>query len=105
MKELIAWILGILTIIALVWLFAFNGLAMMKVINPMAEDIRRDTFENTKSYRDGMVQELRAMQLDYIRADDKIKPALAQAILHKAAGVPEDALPSDLRSFLATLRP
>lgn len=73
------------------------------MFNPQFEQVRRDTFEQSKAYRDGMAQELRALQIEYIKADEKIKPALAAAILHKAAGVPQDALPYDLFVFIKGL--
>lgn len=103
MKELGLSILALVALIALIWLFAGNGLAMMKVFAPATEQVRRETFENSKAYRDGMVQELRAMQFEYMKADDAHKAGMANVIRHRVAGFPEDALPYDLKTFIQEL--
>ncbi len=94
---------ALLALLALGWLFAGNNLAMMKVFAPATEQVRRETFENSKAYRDGMVQELRSMQFEYMRADDAHKAGMANVIRHKIAGFPEDAIPSDLQQFIREL--
>lgn len=96
-------LLALLAILALGWIFAGNGLAMMKVFAPATEQVRRETFENSKAYRDGMVQELRAMQFEYMKADDAHKAGMANVIRHRVAGFPEDALPDDLKTFIQEL--
>ena len=94
---------AIFGMIALGWGLTFNQLGMQSFFNPKFEQVRRETFETSKAYRDGMAQELRGLQIEYIKADPKVQPALAAAIKHKAAGVPDDALPSDLALFVRTL--
>ena len=105
LKEIGIWVAGILAVLVVVWVIAGNNLAMMKVFAPATEQVRRETFEQSKAYRDGMVQELRSLQIEYIKAADDVKPALAAAIRHKAVGLPEDALPNDLRVFIQSIRP
>ena len=105
MKVFATWVAGIFVVLAGVWFIAGNNLAMMKVFAPATEKVRRETFEQSKAYRDGMVQELRSLQIEYIKAADDVKPALAAAIRHKAVGLPEDALPNDLRVFIQSIRP
>ena len=95
--------LALLGIIALGWIFTGNALWMTRVFAPRAEQVRRETFEQSKAYRDGMIQELRAMQFEYIKADDTRKAGLANVIRHKIAGFPEDAIPEDLQQFLKEL--
>lgn len=96
-------ILALVGLIGLGWLLAGNNLAMMKVFAPATEQVRRETFENSKAYRDGMVQELRAMQFEYMRADDAHKAGMANVIRHRLAGFPEDAIPYDLQQFIKEL--
>jgi hypothetical protein len=96
-------VLALLVLLALGWIFAGNNLAMRKVFAPATEQVRRETFENSKAYRDGMVQELRAMQFEYMKADEAHKAGMANVIRHRAAGFPEDALPSDLKTFIQEL--
>lgn len=107
MKEAFAWIgaclLAIAVMAGLGWLFTGNALFLKSFFDPKFEQVRRTTFEESKAYRDGMAQELRALQIEYVKADDRIKPALASAIRHKAVGVPADALPYDLAIFIKEL--
>ena len=107
MKDAITWIagivLGIAVVVGLGWLFTGNALFLKSFFDPKFEQVRRTTFETSKAYRDGMAQELRALQIEYVKADERIKPALASAIRHKAAGVPDDALPTDLAIFIKEL--
>jgi hypothetical protein len=104
MKTFGVFALGLIILLTLGWILAGNNLAMMKVFAPATEQVRRETFENSKAYRDGVVQELRSMQRDYILLDDeKKKVGLANVIRHKLAGFPEDAIPYDLQLFIKEL--
>lgn len=94
-------IVGVCT--AAAWFVASNHWAMTKVFAPAQEQVRRETFEQSKAYRQGMVQELQNMQFEYIKADPAHKAALASIIKHRAADVPEDALPEDLNQFIKGL--
>lgn len=100
MKTLGLVILALIGILGLGWIFAGNDLAMMKVFAPAKEQVRRETFEQSKAYRDGMIQELRAMQFEYMRADDAHKAGMKNVIRHRLAGFPEDAIPADLQAFV-----
>lgn len=105
MKTAGIWALVIIAILSLGWVLAGNDLAMRKVFAPAHEQVRREVFEESKAYRDGMVQELRAMQFEYMKADEAHRAGMANVIRHRVAGFPEDALPSDLRSFIGSLQP
>ncbi len=80
------------------------GLFSFQVFAPKEEAARREVFETSKAYRDGMAQELRAMEMQYVQASDEHKAALRSIVLHRAAGVPVDAIPPDLAVWLNTLR-
>lgn len=107
MKEAISYVAGATVVVACIagagWLLTGNHLAMSKVFNPEFEQARRDTFEQSKAYRDGMVQELRAMQFEYVKADPAHQAGLASVIRHRLAGFPTDALPADLQLFVQQL--
>lgn len=90
-------------LLGLSWIFGGNALLYQRVFAPEFEQVRRDTFEQSKAYRDGAVQELRAMQFSYLQADPAHRAGLASVIRHKAAGVPQDALPADLHAFIKEL--
>jgi hypothetical protein len=96
--------LALVALIALGWFFAGNNLAMMKVFMPAQEQVRRETFEQSKAYQEGMVQELRAMQFEYVKAAPAHKAALASVIRHRVADFPIGELPADLRVFLKEIQ-
>lgn len=105
MKEVVGYTAGILVLIfGLSWAVEGNGFFLYKFFAPKEEAVRREVFEQSKAYNQGMLQELQDMQFQYLQADDAHKAALASIILHRAADYDEDRLPPDLRSFISTLR-
>jgi hypothetical protein len=95
---------GLVVLIGLGWIFAINDFAMFKFFAPKQEAVRRQTFEESKAYKQGMINELRNYQRDYINGDKDQKAALRTIILRQADQIPADELPSDLRSFIFDLR-
>lgn len=103
MKNVGIGVLVLVGLIGLGWLLSANYLAQRKVFAPAHEQVRREVFEESKAYRDGMIQELRAMQFEYMKADEAHKAGMANVIRHRLAGFPEDAIPSDLQTFIKEL--
>jgi uncharacterized ion transporter superfamily protein YfcC len=102
------WLAVVMLLLAIViggitWMARAGKFAQDSVFAPKEEQLRRDVFEQSKAYRDGVVQELRSMQFQYRLADAEHRAGLASVIRHKAAGVPADAIPADLQTFIATL--
>ena len=88
---------------AVTWIARSGALAQNAIFAPLEEQVRRDTFEQSKAYRDGVVQELRSMQFQYLQASELHQAGLASVIRHKAAGLPPGAMPADLQQFIKTL--
>ena len=90
------------------WLAQGNNFFLYKVFAPQQEKVRREVYENTPSYVQGMVQDLQDLQRDYMKADaahdEEHKKALASMILHRSASFPEDQIPPDLRAFIWGLK-
>jgi hypothetical protein len=103
MKPFLAIIGGVIGLGAFTWGIAYHDLIFTSFFGPKFEDVRRNTFEHSKSFRTGAVQELQNMQFEYIRSDAEHKAALADIIRHRAVEVPVDAMPSDLQSFISNL--
>jgi hypothetical protein len=96
---------GILLLFAIMWGLALHNIAFQSVFRPMQENVNRQVFENTKSYNQGMIQELQNMQFEYLRTTDKEgKASMATVILQRAADFPPERLPSDLRSFIENIK-
>ena len=97
----------VVAFLGLTWIIQGNEFFLLQVFAPKMEAVRRETFEQSKAYNQGMIQELQNMQFQYIRlGDDKQseKEALASIILHRAADFDENKMPSDLRLFIHKLR-
>jgi hypothetical protein len=90
--------------IGLGWILQENDLLLTKTFAPKYEQVRRQTFEQSKAYNSGMVQELQNMQFEYAKATDEQKEALSSVILHRVADYGEQNLPPDLQSFVQGLR-
>lgn len=97
--------IGILALLfGLTWIAEGNDFFLYQVFAPKRAAVERQVFEETKSYNDGMAQQLSSMELDYIKASPEQKAALRSVILHRYAGYDEARLPLDLRSFLSSIR-
>ena len=97
-------LLAVVLLLGLGWLAEGNDFFMYKYFAPKREAVRREVFENTKSYTQGMIQELRGYQVAYVQANTNSQAALASVILHEYADYPDDKLPADLQQFMAKLR-
>ena len=95
--------------IALLLILAFSlqglGYISLKFWGPKYEDARREIFENTKSYKHGMIRDLQNLRMEYKKATDEgTRGMLSDTILHRTAALPLEGLPYDLRNFITTLR-
>ncbi len=99
-------VLVVVAILGLSWAIQGNDFFLYQYFAQKYEQVRRTTFEQSKAYNQGMVQELQNMQFEYVKADDAHKAALADIILHRAAdyNMDDSRVPSDLRDFVAKLK-
>ncbi|MCL5407456.1 MAG: hypothetical protein M1429_03105 [Patescibacteria group bacterium] len=104
--KVVGAIVGIVVLfLAIVWLAQGNDFFLYKVFAPKYEQVRRETFEQSKAYNTGMIQELQNMQFEYEKTKDaKSKAALASIILHRSADYPVEKMPTDLRGFIEKLK-
>ncbi len=104
MKIFFAVLGALIALFLLTWLIQGQDFFMHKFWDPKYEDVRREVFEHSHSYKQGNIQELEKMALDYNKASDSEKDALASVILHRAGDIDEAILPQDLRAFISDLR-
>lgn len=97
-------VLVLTLLLGLTWIFQGNDFFMYKFFGLKYENTRREIFEQSKSYNQGVIQELQNMQFEYIKADEAHKNALASIILHRSADYDVDRLPADLRAFINELK-
>ena len=108
MRQIVAWTLGTLGVLvamaAIAFLIQGTDFFLYKTFAPRREAVRREVFEQSKAYRDGLMQELRSAQIDYAKAaSPQQKQAIGSLVLHDAAGFGGD-LPPDLDVFVRTVR-
>ena len=103
MKYLYSFI-GFVVFLGLVWFLALNNLLMTGFFAPRHEAVRRETFEQSKAYNQGMIQELENMRFEYIKSTPEQKQLLRGIIIHRAADFPSEKLPSDLYVFIQELK-
>jgi hypothetical protein len=96
--------LVLVVILGISWIATGNDFFLYRYFAPKQEAVRRQVFEQSKAYNQGMIQELQNMQFEYVKADKPHQEALAGIILHRAADYDEDRLPADLRQFIQSLR-
>lgn len=99
-------VLALVVILGLTWVGQGNEFFLYKVFAPKYEQVRRETFEQSRAFNQGMVQELQNMQFEYVKAAPDQKDALASIILHRSSGynLNDPVVPADLRSFIAQLK-
>lgn len=107
-RELALWIIGGFSLLIAMVLIAFviqgTDFFLYKTFAPRQEAARREVFEQSKAYRDGLMQELRSAQIDYAKAaSPQQRQAIGSLVLHDAAGFNGD-LPPDLDSFVRKVR-
>lgn len=104
MKAVLSVLGSLVLVLGLVWIAQGNDFFLYKVFAPKYEQVRRETFEQSKAYNQGMVQELQNMQFEYVKASPEQQKALASIILHRAADYDVNKLPPDLAEFINQLR-
>lgn len=102
---------GFLATVGVVLVFAALGLAgreyalrMNAHYAPREEQVRHNTFECSQSHSDGIAREIRQYQDQYGAADASGKAVIRQRVLQDAEAYSCGDLPSDVQSFVQTLR-
>lgn len=105
MKNTLIVIGCIAGLLALVFLLELFGLGMFGFFEPKKENIRREVFENTKSFTHGKTQQLAKYFEEHHKADSDSKEAIRQLVKMNFADFPSENIRVDaLRSFLIQMR-
>lgn len=105
-KAVLAYTVAFASIVILVcllsWVFTGNSLLLYKFFAPKQEAVRREVFEQTKSFQQGIIQEIRASKNNYDQTDDPGKRSAAlQYAKHQADQLNDpNVIPPDLASWL-----
>ena len=104
MQIVMAGVGVVVLLLGLSWAVMGNQFFLYKVFAPKVEQVRRETFEQSKAYNQGQIQELSNMQFQYEQATSEHQLALRSIILRRAADFDENRLPPDLFRFIQQLR-
>lgn len=108
MKNALKWCGGLALVFGILLGLAFGvpalRLQLMRLYGTETESVRTDIYRENKSYVEGTVRDLREMQVEYTKASDEHKQALAGLILHRANELDWERLPVDIRGFLYELK-
>lgn len=106
MKKVILSIVGIVAVFGVMFILGLYNLGMFKFFAPKYENVRREVFENTKSYTHGKIQDLAKYYEEYNKAettDDK--ETIRQIILVRFAEFDETKIKAEkLKNFLVSMR-
>jgi hypothetical protein len=95
---------AVFIIAAVAFFFQGSDFFLYKIFAPKYEQVRRNTFEQSQAYNEGMRRDLENIHNQYLAASDPAaKAALKATFIHRAEGYPND-LPADLQSFYNSIR-
>lgn len=104
LKVTAAVIGGLLALAALVFIGQALDFGLFKTFAPKYEQVRRNTFEQSQAYNEGMRRDLESIRNDYLASTDpSAKAALRATFIHRAEGYPNE-LPADLQAFYQRLK-
>lgn len=102
------WFKGVgifIGLIAIAFALELAGLGFFKFFEPKKENIRREIYENTKSYVHGKIQQLSKYHNEYRAAPDSTKAALGAIIRLEFAEFDETKITAaGLQNFLVKVR-
>lgn len=104
MKFLLGIFAAIAAVIGLTWIFQGSEFFLYKFFAPRQEAVRREVFEQSKAYNQGMIQELDQFYRNYAKGGKEEKAAIKALVLHRVADFPSESLPSYLQSWVTELR-
>ena len=102
MKNALCVLLILVLVIGSLFVLELFGLQWRRFFEPKREDIKREVFENTKSYVHGVAQDLAKYRLEFLKTESKVeKDAIISTIRMRFANFDADKLENKtLRRFL-----
>lgn len=106
MKTFFIWAGSFVGIIVILFVLELVGLGFFKFFEPKRENIRREIFENTKSYTQGMEQDLAKYYYEWTKAETQENKTAIEGIIRLRFGEFDKAkLDSpELINFLTNVR-
>lgn len=97
-------VLGIATFVVLALLIGKGGVFIQSQIAPAMEEVRRETFDESRSHVRGINQDLSRYRLEHAGADGPHKEMLETLALQKASTVDLSDLTEENRNWINQLQ-
>ena len=105
MLKQIGWgVLALVGLFALTWLAMGNNFFLYKFFAPKQEAVRRQVFEQSKAYNQGMIQELQNFYVEWAGATPTQKQAIEDVVRHRLSDFPNESIPNHLKGFVDKCR-
>lgn len=92
-------ILCLALLLGTVWLFQGSDFFMYKVFAPKYEQVRRNTFEQSRAFNEGERQHLASIQAQFATSTPEQQHALANLVMQNYAAYDISKLTPQLRQF------
>ena len=103
MKDVLSGIVIIALVIAGLFGLSYFGWATYNYFAPKYEQTRRDVFEKSRAFNEGMIRDLENLKMQYGQATPEQQAGLRAMILHRFSVYPTEQLPPDLQLFYSQL--
>lgn len=90
----------VILVIAGFFVLDYTGLLWESFIGPRRENIRREIFENTRSFNEGKRQDLIKYYYEYQKADETGRIGICSVVRQSFAGYDLSALSIEQKSFV-----
>lgn len=104
LQGVLFFVVSLAVILGIVWMIQGADFFLYRYFAPKYEQARRETYEQSKAYRQGEALEVENLLFQYETADAAHKDALASLLLHETADLDESTLPPDVAAKLDQLR-
>lgn len=106
MKYFLYTVFAVVILGLVVFVAGLADLEYTKFFLPRKENVKREVFENTKSYTHGKVQDLAKHYEEYVKSDDVTEKAAIESIIKmQFANFNSDVIDNhQLKSFLVSVR-
>jgi hypothetical protein len=105
MKKFFYGVLSLVLLAGIVFGVGVASLGWDKFFSPKRENIRREVFENTKSYTHGKIQDLAKYYEEYQKGSDQDKQIVSNLVKMNFSDFDADKIDNyQLRAFLTSVR-
>lgn len=104
MKNVITGVLGIVLVIVVLLAVDYAGVLWNGVIFTKKEEIRREIFEETRSFNEAKLQQIAKYKYEYDTGDESTKIAVKSVVRSTFSDYDTSKLPFELKNFIIDCR-